>query len=142
MVARSRVATDADVPIVRPTRPSHAGSGATGDYKTGSVSTGCARLRLRQVRKQCNQVLLAQGSGSEAAHLDVERAVLPEQVISEQWVRELRTLRLTWRAGYSRRGQRRNQVRGIWHRHQPCGQRVGLKDLAVGACRIHSRVGG
>ena len=75
MVGRPRVAADADVPVAD-ARGALAGSGL---HRGGCPSEGV---------EQRDEVLLVQGSLTQVAHPDVERAVLPDHVVLQQGVRE------------------------------------------------------
>src|SRR5205807_807958 len=106
MVARSRVAAYANVPVARP-------------------ALARAGRSLIQRRNQCDYVLLIQGSRTERAYCDVERTVLPEHIVRQNWVRVLpassivrRGARIVaCRAGDSR-GEVRNQSRAVLDAYQ------------------------
>src|SRR5205807_8547337 len=106
MVARSRVAAYANVPVARP-------------------ALARAGRSLIQRRNQCDYVLLIQGPSTERAYCDVERTVLPEHIVRQNWVRVLpassivrRGARIVaCRAGDSR-GEVRNQRRAVLDAYQ------------------------
>src|ERR1700730_2216644 len=65
---------------------------------------------------------------------------MPEQIVLEQRVGEPSTVRLAWRAGYSRRGQRGDQVRGVLHRYKSRGYWEREKHMACGAVGNKNRI--
>src|SRR6266403_5894913 len=91
MVRGAGVASYADVPVAaRPggeRRLRNTRTGAAGDDHAAAVSRHGRHNRLIQRWKQRYHVLLVQRSRAEATHADVERAVLPDDVVVQHWVR-------------------------------------------------------
>src|SRR6267378_6562109 len=93
MVARSRVAAHADVPVI--------GCGA----EAGGRLAGRCRSGVSVIQR--DQVLLVQGPRAAAANGDVVITVLPEHIVGQKWVRDLLAIRvggsrarkMAWRAG-------------------------------------------
>src|ERR1700682_2685094 len=70
----------------------------------------------------------------------MERAVVPEQIVLQQGGGEASAVGLAGRAGYSRRGQRGDQVRGVLHRYKSRGYWERQKHVACGAVGNKNRI--
>lgn len=114
MVARPGVSIDADIPVIRST----------------GASAGCGLIQSRrELDRPCRRI-----------RNDLERAVLPEEVVRERRVRELVAKRMVRGAAGETGGEYSAQEYGVGRRRQSCWLEVRLSYLEAGTGWIAPRI--
>src|SRR5438045_1734249 len=155
MVRGPRVTPYADVPVAaRPgaeRRLRDTRTGAAGDDHATAVSRRAGGGWLGKRGTQRHHVLLVQRSRAEATHADIERAVLPDDVVVQHWVRgapaaavgrRSRGRKVSGRT-YDRRRQVRPQRRAVLNSHEAGGLAPRYRQgLGTGAVRVAANAAG
>src|SRR5947207_482314 len=130
MVGLSRVTPHTEVPILR---TGYTSPGSTSDGRAPACRRDGIGPRLARHRTVCegvkdgDNILLVRRA--ERAHTDVERAVAPEDIVLQLWIRNAlarpvrcRRLEMARRANHSEsRGEIRRQDRAVMDGHQTRG---------------------